>query len=119
MIWAEAEIERYTKRNIIVRYAGELARLDREALWEWWAVWRRVRFVSSRDGRIAQAFDVSLWWQGLGAGSGDAEAEKSFAPETKLLAALYWASMAESIGEWWNHSSLINNSSFWEKLNDN
>jgi hypothetical protein len=61
VIWTEAEIVRYTKRNIIVRYAGETARLDREALWEWWAVWRCVRFVSSRDGRIAQALDAA--WQ--------------------------------------------------------
>jgi hypothetical protein len=61
VIWAEAEIVRYTKCNIVVRYAGETARLDREALWEWWAVWRRVRFVSSRDGRIAQTLDAE--WQ--------------------------------------------------------
>ena len=48
-------------RNIIVRYAGETARLDREALWKWRAFWRCVRFVSSRDGRIAQGLDAE--WQ--------------------------------------------------------
>jgi hypothetical protein len=49
-----------------VRYAGEIARLDRRALWCWWAFWRGVQFVSSRTGRIAAELD-SLWWQRYGA----------------------------------------------------
>jgi hypothetical protein len=61
VIWAETEIVRRTERNIIVRYAGETARLDRERLWHWWAFWRALRFVSSRDGRIAEALDAQ--WQ--------------------------------------------------------
>jgi hypothetical protein len=61
IIWAEAEVVRITERNVMVRYAGETARLDREKLWRWWAFWRGVRFVSSRDGRIAQALDEA--WQ--------------------------------------------------------
>ena len=48
VIWADAEIVRITERNVIVRYAGEIARLDRKTLWRWWAFWRGVRFVSSR-----------------------------------------------------------------------
>jgi hypothetical protein len=61
VIWAEAEIKRITARNVIVRYADEMARLDREKLWKWWAFWRGVRFVSSRTGRIAQELDAA--WQ--------------------------------------------------------
>ncbi|MET4372562.1 hypothetical protein ABIA99_005271 [Bradyrhizobium sp. LB12.1] len=55
--WVEAEVTKITDRNVIVRYAGEFARLDREALWKWWANWRGVRFVSSRTGRIASELD--------------------------------------------------------------
>jgi hypothetical protein len=40
VIWAEAEVGRITERNVTVRYAGEVARLDRESLWKGWAVWR-------------------------------------------------------------------------------
>jgi hypothetical protein len=50
-------VTRITARNVMVRYAGEIARLDRETLWSWWAFWRGVRFVSSRTGRIAAALD--------------------------------------------------------------
>jgi hypothetical protein len=65
VIWAEAEITRITARNVMVRYAGEIARLDREGLWKWWAFWRRVRFASSRTGRIAAALD-ELWQERYG-----------------------------------------------------
>ncbi len=61
--WFDAEIVRITWRNVIVRYAGETARLDRERLWRSWAFWRAVRFVfvSSRAGRIAAKLDEA--WQ--------------------------------------------------------
>jgi hypothetical protein len=35
--WAEAEVTRVTAGNVMVLYAGERARLDREKLWRWWA----------------------------------------------------------------------------------
>jgi hypothetical protein len=57
VIWAEAEVTKITDRNVMVRYAGEFARLDREKLWYWWAWWRGVMFVSSRTGRIADELD--------------------------------------------------------------
>jgi hypothetical protein len=69
VIWAEAEIERYEKRTIIVRYAGETGRLDRERLWHWWAFWRALRFVSRRDGRVAQDLDAE-WQRRYGRASG-------------------------------------------------
>jgi hypothetical protein len=53
VIWAEAEVVRITERNVMVRYAGAIARLNREKLWHWWAWWRGVMFVSTRSGRIA------------------------------------------------------------------
>jgi hypothetical protein len=65
IVWAEAEVTKVTERNVMVRYAGESARLDRRALWHWWTFWRGVRFVSSRTGRIAGELD-SLWWQRYG-----------------------------------------------------
>jgi len=64
--WAETEVIKVTNRNVVVHYAGEIARLDRDKLWHWWAFWRGVRFVSSRTGRIAAELD-SLWWQRFGA----------------------------------------------------
>jgi hypothetical protein len=64
--WTEAEIIKVTDRNIMVRYAGETARLDRGTLWHWWAFWRNVRFVSSRTGRIAAELDTA-WWERHGA----------------------------------------------------
>jgi predicted DNA-binding transcriptional regulator AlpA/rRNA maturation protein Nop10 len=67
--WAEAEVRKVTERNVMVRYAGELARLDRRALWRWWAFWRAVRFVSSRTGRIASELD-KLWQERYGATGG-------------------------------------------------
>jgi hypothetical protein len=66
IVWAEADVLRVTKRNVVVRYAGEKARLDREGLWYWWAFWRAVRFVSSRTGRIASELDEA-WRQRYGA----------------------------------------------------
>jgi hypothetical protein len=54
-----------TKRNVMVRYRGQIARLDRDRLWHWWAFWRAVRFVSSRTGRIAAALD-EVWWKRYG-----------------------------------------------------
>jgi hypothetical protein len=65
--WAEAEVTKVTERNVMVRYAGEVARLDRESLWCWWAFWRGVRFVSSRTGRIASKLD-QLWRDRYAAG---------------------------------------------------
>lgn len=66
IVWAEAEVIKVTERNVMVRYAGEKARLDREGLWYWWAFWRGVRFVSSRTGRIAAALDRA-WQERYGA----------------------------------------------------
>jgi hypothetical protein len=65
VIWADAEIVKITERNVVVRYAGELARLDREKLWRWWANWRGVMFVSSRTGRIAARLD-KMWQERYG-----------------------------------------------------
>ena len=67
--WAEAEVIKVTARNVMVRYAGEAARLDRKSLWHWWALWRGVLFVSSRTGRIANELD-ELWWKRYGASGG-------------------------------------------------
>jgi hypothetical protein len=64
--WAEADVIKVTARNLMVRYAGELARLDRDSLWRWWAFWRGVRFVSSRTGRIASKLD-RVWRERYGA----------------------------------------------------
>jgi len=63
--WFDAEVVRITERNVIVRYAGEVARLSRERLWYRWAWWRGVRFVSSRTGRIAWALEEA-WWERYG-----------------------------------------------------
>jgi hypothetical protein len=67
--WFDAEVVRITGRNVMVRYAGALARLDRRKLWRWWAWYRGVRFVSSRTGRVAQALD-ELWQDRFGAAGG-------------------------------------------------
>src|SRR5439155_4260230 len=58
-----------TNRNVMVRYADQTARLDRNNLWHWWAFWRAVRFVSSRTGRIASALDQE-WQRRYGATGG-------------------------------------------------
>jgi hypothetical protein len=55
--WFEAEVTKVTATNVMVRYSGVTARLNREKLWYWCAWWRGVRFVSSRTGRIANALD--------------------------------------------------------------
>jgi rRNA maturation protein Nop10 len=69
VIWAEAEVSRITELNVIVRYAGETARLDRERLWKSWALWRGVIFVSSRTGRSAQRLDA-MWQDRYGRAAG-------------------------------------------------
>ena len=61
VIWAEAQVTKITDLNVMVRYAGEVARLDRYKLWHWWAFWRGLMFVSSRTGRIAARLDQT--WQ--------------------------------------------------------
>jgi hypothetical protein len=67
--WNEAEITKVTGHNVMVRYAGEVARLDRRRLWHWWAWWRGVMFVSSQTGRIAAEID-RLWHERYGAAGG-------------------------------------------------
>jgi hypothetical protein len=67
--WFDAEIIRVTDRNVMVRYAGVTARLDRMNLWQWWAFWRGVCFVSSRTGRIAKELD-DIWHQRYGHATG-------------------------------------------------
>lgn len=67
--WFDAEVVRVTERNVMARYAGESVRLDREALWRWWAWWRGVMFVSSRTGHIAGKLD-EIWWERYGAAGG-------------------------------------------------
>jgi hypothetical protein len=61
VVWAEADVGRITKRNVSVRYAGAITRLDREKLWEHWALWHGVYFVSSRSGCATQRFEE--FWQ--------------------------------------------------------
>ena len=63
VIWVEAEVDRITERNVIVRYAGETARLDREGCGSIGrsgatstslrAAADGPRSTSTRDGRIA------------------------------------------------------------------
>ena len=60
--WFDAEIIRITDRNVMARYAGVTARLDRMALWGSWAFWRGVCFVSSRTGRVARKLD-DAWYR--------------------------------------------------------
>lgn len=61
VIWADAEVTSITDRFVGVLYNGERGRLDRAALWQWWAFWRGVRFVSNKSGRIAARLDEE--WQ--------------------------------------------------------
>lgn len=63
--WFDAEVTKVTERNVMVRYAGEPARLDREQLWRGWTWWRGVRFVSSRTGYVAGKLD-EVWWERYG-----------------------------------------------------
>jgi hypothetical protein len=65
VIWAEAEVKRITEGYVTVRYAGDTARLDRRKLWEHWALWRNVYFVSSRSGFAAQHVD-ERWQESYG-----------------------------------------------------
>ena len=67
--WFAAEITRVTERNIMVRYRGQIARLDRYRLWQAWAWFRGVRFVSSRTGRIASMLD-EVWFRKYGRAGG-------------------------------------------------
>jgi hypothetical protein len=63
--WFDAEVTKITERNVVVRYAGSVARLDRNHLWQAWAWWRGVMFVSSRTGYIAERLDA-LWHERYG-----------------------------------------------------
>jgi hypothetical protein len=67
--WFPAELVRVTERNVMVRYGGYSARLDRKGLWRAWAFWRGVMFVSSRSGRIAKRLD-EIWWRRYGPAEG-------------------------------------------------
>ncbi len=69
VIWAEADVTKITVRNVVVRYRGETARLDRDRIWRWWAWWRGVMFVSSRTGRIANELDAK-WRERYGRAAG-------------------------------------------------
>jgi hypothetical protein len=60
--WFDAEVVKVTARNVMARYAGSIARLDRFQLWRAWTFWRAVRFVSSRTGRIAAKLEAA-WWE--------------------------------------------------------
>jgi hypothetical protein len=63
--WFPAEITKITDRNVMVRYRGSVARLDRFRLWHSWAWWRAVMFTSSQTGHVAAALE-ELWWQRYG-----------------------------------------------------
>ena len=60
--WFDCEIIKVTRDNVMVRYQGVTARLNRRRLWHHRAWWRGVMFVSSRTGRIAARLDA-IWWQ--------------------------------------------------------
>jgi hypothetical protein len=67
--WFDAEVLKVTACNVMARYAGEIARLDRDKLWRWWAWWRGVMFVSSRTGRIAAGLEEA-WDERYGRAAG-------------------------------------------------
>ena len=69
MHWFDTEVTKITTRNVMVRYRGTVARLDRQGLWYWWAFWRGVMFVSSRTGRIAAELDAQ-WHRRYGHATG-------------------------------------------------
>jgi hypothetical protein len=69
VIWADAEITKVTGRNVMVRYAGKAARLDRKRLWRSWSWWRGVMFVSARSGRVADKLD-RIWEERYGGARG-------------------------------------------------
>ena len=90
VIWAEAEVIKVTgdvdSGRVMVRYQGDIARLGRHKLWCWWALWRGVRFVSSRTGRIANMLDEQ--WQdryGRAAGGVPPVLQMPLADAMKLL----------------------------------
>jgi hypothetical protein len=85
--WFDTEIVRVTERNVVVRYAGAVARLDRDKLWRWWAFWRGVMFVSSRTGRIAQNLD-EIWWERYGPSTGSGAGSVPPAMQMPLAAAI-------------------------------
>ena len=82
--WTEADVTKVTERNVMVRYAGETARLDRRGLWVSWAWWRGVMFVSSRTGRIAEKLD-RLWQERYAASGGPAVMQMPLATALQLL----------------------------------
>jgi hypothetical protein len=67
VIWVEAEITKITENNVMVRYAGEIARLDRIRLARvgGWANWRGVMFATGRAGETARRFD-EMWQDQFG-----------------------------------------------------
>ena len=65
IVWAEAELVRVTERNVVVRYAGETARLDRNKLWIWWAWWRG-RVLRLLAHRAHRGLLDKRWWQRFG-----------------------------------------------------
>ena len=67
--WFDAQMLKVTASNVMARYAGEIARLDRDKLWRWWAWWRGVMFVSSRTGRIAAELEEA-WHERYGRAAG-------------------------------------------------
>jgi hypothetical protein len=67
--WFDTEIIGITERNVMVRYRGVTARLDRERLYRSWALFRNVMFVSSQTGRVAAKLDA-LWERRYGGASG-------------------------------------------------
>ena len=69
--WFDADVLKVTAGNVMARYAGEIARLDRDKLWRWWAWWRGVMFVSSRTGRIAAELEEA-WHERYGREPGGA-----------------------------------------------
>jgi hypothetical protein len=85
--WFEAEVVKVTARNVMVRYRGELARLNRHRLFYWWAWFRAVRFVSSRSGRIAAALDHE-WWERYGTAGSPPPAMRMPLEQARLLLGL-------------------------------
>lgn len=67
--WFDCQIIKITARNVMVRYRGEIARLDRLRLVDWWAFYRGVRFVLSQTGYIARQLD-ELWQRRYAAAGG-------------------------------------------------
>ena len=85
--WFDTEVLKVTARNVVVRYAGEIARLDRGHLYRWWAFWRGVRFVASRTGRIAAALDEA-WWERYGQAGAPPPSLRMPLEEARLLLGL-------------------------------